>query len=458
MNRPELQRFRDSVERRLGLHFGEDKFDFLADVLRERGRDPGYVERLDSIPGEWRALAEKLTVGETYFFRYADHFRAFSDVVLTGGEGLRLLSAGCASGEEPFSMAILVRRAGTRASILGIDVNPATIARARQGRYSLWSLREVPTEIQAAHFRSEGREVFLDPEIRGMVEFEERNLIDEDSAFWRPESFDAIFCRNVLMYFSTAAARAVVARFARALRPGGHLFLGHAETLRGLSDDFHLRHTHDSFYYRRKSGAPAEPPIFRAAVAAAPVIDGSWVDAIQQASHRIAALSQGAANAVPPTPVSDLGSILDLMRQERFADALERLRRLPPDPDVLLLTAVILTNAGRLGEAERACERLLAVDELNAGAHYLRALCREHAGDRGAAVDHDQTAAYLDPEFAMPRLHLGLMARRAGDEAAARREFEAALPLLEREDGARILLFGGGFDRAALVGIARGGA
>jgi chemotaxis protein methyltransferase CheR len=110
-----------------------------------------------------------------------------------------------------------------------------------------------------------------------------------------------------------------------------------------------------------------------------------------------------------------------------------------------------LANAGKLAEAEAACGALLKRDEFNAGAHYVMALCREHAGDWRAAGGHDQTAIYLDPSFAMPHLHMGLLARRADDLVAARRELYQATLLLEREDASRILLFGGGFSRAALI-------
>jgi chemotaxis protein methyltransferase CheR len=96
---------------------------------------------------------------------------------------------------------------------------------------------------------------------------------------------------------------------------------------------------------------------------------------------------------------------------------------------------------------------LLLIDELNAGAHYLLALCREHHGHRERAGEHDRVAAYLDPSFAMPRLHLGLLARRAGDRTAACRELAQALLLLRREDASRLLLFGGGFSREALMGL-----
>jgi chemotaxis protein methyltransferase CheR len=117
--------------------------------------------------------------------------------------------------------------------------------------------------------------------------------------------------------------------------------------------------------------------------------------------------------------------------------------------DALLLRAVLLTSSGDLEGAEGVCARILERDELNAEAHYLRALCREHAGDPPAAADHDRYALYLDPTFAMPRLHLGLLAKRGGDLEAARRE------LSRGEEGSRILMLGGGFTRDALLDVCR---
>jgi chemotaxis protein methyltransferase CheR len=112
-------------------------------------------------------------------------------------------------------------------------------------------------------------------------------------------------------------------------------------------------------------------------------------------------------------------------------------------------------NRGLLADAEGMCGHILSSDELNAGAHYLMALCREHAGDRAAAVEHDRAAAYLDAGFAMPHLHLGLLVRRTGDVERARSELGRALVLLTNEEPSRILLFGGGFSREALVALCR---
>jgi chemotaxis protein methyltransferase CheR len=506
LDRTDLEQFRTVVARRLGLQYEDGKLDYLAEValqhmeLMGSARFESYLERLISSPrgsDEFRALAEQLTVNETFFFRNADNFRAVAEAVLperirakAHEKQLRILSAGCASGEEAYTLAILVREAlldpgSWDVKILGIDVNPAILAKATQGRYSAWSLRATAEDAKHRYFRADGRDFVLAPAIQKMVTFEERNLVDEDPLFWQSLACDIVFCRNVLMYFTPEKARDVVRRISQALLPGGFFFLGHAETLRGLTQEFHLCHTHDTFYYRRRDASETVaatatwvgPRREQAGDSLPAVVEAtaSWVDVIQRASERIATLADGRTRSqdqdaprttpagqsatMPAARTWDLGLVLEAVRQERFSDALELICSLPPDsdedPDALLLRAVLLTNNGRLVESEEVCCRLLVLDELNAGAHYLLALCREHASDSASAVEHDQTAIYLDAGFAMPHLHLGIMARRSGDATIAQRELGQALILLAREDASRLLLFGGGFSRDTLLQLCR---
>lgn len=487
--RQEVVGFRDLLTRVLGFQFDESRTPLLQDLLLDRvaaTRSSGanaYLRRLSQTrpsDPEVRALADVLTVTETYFLRGADHFRAFAEVALpdrmraqSATRTLRILSAGCASGDEAYSLAIATRAVvadpSWSVSILGIDMNPSVLAKGALGRYSTWSLRETPAEVRERYFRRDGSEFVLDPEVRASVSLSFRNLVEDDPSFWRPGAFDVVFCRNVVMYFSPEVMRAVVARISGALSPGGFLFLGHAETLRGTSHDFHLRHTHETFYYQRREATDGEPPRAAPLDVAAALDDTSWVGAIDRASTRIGQLARSSRepsstradrrSEAPPHAPLDLRPAVEMLRRERFADAMDLLGSLPAssedDPDAQLLRAVLLTNSGRLREAEQTCARILAADELNAGAHYLMALCREHAGDRDAAAEHDQMATYLDGSFAMPRLHLGLVARRRGDLDHARLELTRALDLLSREDGSRILLFGGGFSREALVALCR---
>ena len=482
----DVARFRGWVADRLGLQFDESRWGQLAEVLRRRvsagaGSCAAYLDRLaagTSLNGELKALARDLTVTETYFFRSPDQFAAFTDIALpqrlaaAGPRCVQVLAAGCASGEEPYSLAIAVRKAlgdaAGRVAVTAFDINPAMLDRAAQAQYSNWSLRDLPPDLQARWFRPAGSTFEVEPSIRSAVAFHERNLAQPDPDFWRPGRFDIVFCRNVLMYFTSEHARAAVERIARSLVPGGYLFLGHAETLRGLSNDFHLCHTHGSFYYQRKLGdvtavtpMPARSEPWRPVLALA---DTSWVEAIQRASERIDALvpHSPAATSTPPAAgetrrAPDLGRALEHVHREQFGQALAQLEALPVaqahDPDVLLLKAVSLSHSAALDAAQAVCRELLQRDELNAGAHYVLALCHEGLGDVQAAMEHDQAAAYLDPGFAMPHLHMGLMARRRGEHDTALRELHQAIALLQREDSSRLLLYGGGFQREALVAL-----
>jgi chemotaxis protein methyltransferase CheR len=486
LNSADLERFRAAIVQRIGLQFDDARLGFLGEVLQRRLHRLGlatdlYLRDLEGPRpgGEATALAQELTVGETYFFRNNEQFRAFAEVVLPermrvdrAPKVLRLLSAGCASGEEAYSMAIVVRETVAdptwEVAIRAVDLNPTALEKAARARYSAWALRETPPGIQRKWFRPDGSDFVLDGSVRAAVRFGGGNLAGDDPEIWQPGAYDAIFCRNVLMYFAPEQMRAAIARISQSLAPGGFLFLGSAETLRGVSDAFHLRHSHETFYYELKEGATAARPRpaqflpeWTRGVASILPADVAWVDTIREATERVAALVPApiAADAPvgPPAPPWDPAPALDLLRRERFGEALDHVRAGPPalgkDPDVLLLEAALLAHSGQLKAAEDACHRLLLIDELNAGAHYLLALCREHSGHRERAAEHDRVAAYLDPSFAMPRLHLGLLARRAGDRTAACRELAQALLLLRREDASRLLLFGGGFSREALMGL-----
>lgn len=516
----DVEAFRRAITYTLGLQLHDHQTKALADLLRQRlagtGRDiGGYLSALGhgALSDELTALAAALAVPETYFFRHAAQFDAFADVIRemvdARGDGLRVLSAGCASGEEPYSLAMTLEDVLGRdhqVSIKGIDVNLEALRRARRGRFSPWSLRETPLYAQQKWFTRNDRDVLLAERIRAGVTFEYHNLATSGIGALAPPLFDIIFCRNVLMYLTPEATRSVVDRLSAVLAPGGYLFLGHAETLRGLSVDYRLRHTRGSFYYQHASGRAEEPQggtgksndfgswtvpdVTRtrksSAISTVPV-DGAGEGIVAgvpaEAASGVPAPGPGGLDGgapgvetgIPtgtgtgpgpgpgpgpglgpePGPMPDLGAAGDLLRQERFSEALGLLGTLPEqaaaDPDVLLLRATLLAHSGDLRRAEGVCRQLMDADGFSPGAHYLRALCREGAGDLEGAVEQDRVAAHLDPGFAMPHVHLAMMARRAGEVEAACREYRTAVALLQREDSARILLFGGGFQRMALI-------
>ena len=450
----EIARFATIVEHRLGLTFGPTDQTRLAQVLQQRttaGQAPTvsvYLDGLERSGEELSALAGVLTVGETYFLRQAEQFTVLTRTVLPdrlarpdrpAGVGPRLLSAGCASGEEPYSLAITLRDAGyPTAQIIGLDVNPQALAKARSGRYTSWSMRAVPPAVQRRWFDQEDRHYLVKPSLRESVEFRQQNLAAADPAFWRPR-FDAIFCRNVLMYFAPNVMAQVVQRLADALLPGGYLFMGSAETLRGVCDDFELCETDGCFYYRLS-------------------------DSPRPAAVRVVPRGLPARRPSGPDRES-FGQALELLRAERFAAALGVIELIdvptvPPrtlwDTEVMLVRAMLLAHAGDLSGAGRDAHRLLGRGgAVAADAHGVLATCREADSDERGALLHWSAAVEADPGFALGHLHLGRLTRFNGDQVASNRCYDRAAQLLSSESERRVLLFGGGFDREALLSVCR---
>lgn len=469
-----VARLQELLEARFGLAPGAWQREPIERALASQVTRAHRIA-LHPSPDELRALAEQIAVGETYFFRERAQIDLLVDSALPelaqrrAGAPVRVLSAGCASGEEPYSLAIALERRRAcipvpGCTILGVDMSPESIRRARRGRYSSWSLRAVQEDVRRRFFRPDSGAFQLRDDIRGAVSFEERNLLEEDPCFWAPGAFDVILCRNVGIYLSVRALRALAARFARALAPGGLLLLGSSESLRGISDELEPVHAGDTFYYRKGLRAPSLPPQPVALAAPPAPQPAAPVTAdrahLRRASERMAALRAARAAPSPQRAAADAReAVLALLRAERFDDALARAESLPAeqqrDPEVKLLRAVLLCNLGRVAEAEALSAEALSADGCGARARHLIGLCREHEGRRdGAALQHRE-AIRLDPGFAMPRLRLGLLARRGGDAAAARAELSRALELLAVERADRILLFGGGFRREALIDLCR---
>ena len=499
----EVQEFAQAIEQRFGHRPDERRSADLAALLERRMQAAGsshfadYRHLLERADGaEWAALAPLLTVPETYFFRMPEHFEALALDALpevmrrnANRRTLRLLSAGCASGEEAYSLRILLNERfpqlkDWQVTIVGVDLSEAALTRARTGDYNAWSLRATSELRRRANFTIAGKLFRLRPEARAGVEFRRQNLLEPTAAGEAP--YDVIFCRNVLIYFSEQAIREVVARLTARLAPQGYLFLGPAESLRGISRDFALCHRHDSFFYRLRPGA--KPPAIAARDAVRrPAVSGSrelepvpgppagpaWFESIRSSSERLAGLVSvqpaGQPAGLPAPKVRDAPvrppvrpkavlpptrTFAELVAGEQFAQALALLEAVPQSAreaeGTRLLRAIMLTNLGRHAEAATECRLLLAADDLNAGAHFLLGLCREQAGELAEAAEQMSTATYLDPAFPMAHLHRGLIARRRGDRTAAMDSFRLALKAVEDEDAERLQLFGGGFSREGL--------
>lgn len=265
---PVPQLLRDLVHERTGIYFEDDRYDTLLDKLGERARAHGCASYLDYYyilkyeekgPDEWRRVMDAFSVQETYFWREYDQVRVLAEQVAPAWfaqrtEPLRIWSAACATGEEPYTLAIALAEAGWAGrpiEIVGSDASEAALAKARTGVYRERSFRSLPLALRQKYFQPCATGFALSPEIIARVKFRWANLmsVTENADI---ASSHVIFCRNVFIYFSPGAIMRVVKSFAEAMPEDGHLFVGSSESLLKLTHDFDLREIGGAFVYVRK--------------------------------------------------------------------------------------------------------------------------------------------------------------------------------------------------------------
>ncbi len=275
-NPTELAHLVRIIARRLGLQLRQQEHHKLGLVLQERLRVcrcvqlEQYCALLEMVSTseaqrEWQVLAQALTTGESYFLRDRGQTellrqRLLPDIVARrrSQRMLRLWSAGCSTGEEPYSLAMLLQDvvpdlAQWDVRIWGTDVNPVAIEQARRGEFRAWSFRAVAAEVRDRHFQLRGSQWEIDPEIRNLVTFQVGNLVWDDPTMQGWDDLDLIVCRNVFVYFEPTAIAQVLQHFHRALCPMGYLLTGHAELYGQDVSQFTALSFPDSVVYQRPS-------------------------------------------------------------------------------------------------------------------------------------------------------------------------------------------------------------
>jgi chemotaxis protein methyltransferase CheR len=269
----EFVSLRDLIRERFGIWYDDQKrfllLSRLSTRLAKRGFETfsAYADFLRRSPqreDEWTDLASALSNNETYFFRERAQLKALAgkilDEFLTRSSRVRLWSAACSSGEEPYSLAMTLIETGKVAdsmlSIRATDISPRVLEVADKGFYRALSFRATEPAMIQKWFQPQGDGFVVSERIKRSVSFGRLNLLDGPRV-GAEGPFDAIFCRNVLIYFDKPTQKRVVESFAKALRPGGYLFLGHAESLFHLTDLYEPIVGPDAIVYRLKAPVPA---------------------------------------------------------------------------------------------------------------------------------------------------------------------------------------------------------
>ena len=289
MSDAEFRMISELLRQHCGLHFGADSRFLLERRVARRLREleltsfSAYHYLLRNANGgaaEFARLVDELTTNETYFFRERSQLRTLVEEILPElrvqrrtSAPISIWSAGCSSGEEPYSIVILAREAGLVPGedlrVYASDISHRVLRRARQGVYREASFRETESALRDRYFVEKDGSWKIADSIKQHVGFIHLNLFDRGKIALLG-SMDVILCRNVIIYFDFESKRQVIQTFHDKLRPGGYLLLGHSESLINLSNAFELRNLQTDLVYRRSGpGVAVEDPWHGAAAAAA---------------------------------------------------------------------------------------------------------------------------------------------------------------------------------------------
>lgn len=298
MSPEEFTMIRDFIHERSGIFFAENKMYLVKNRLQKRMeqldiktvRDYFYHVKYDLSLKEFNVLMDLVTTNETSFFRNEPQLLSFAEEALPlivkektaeGSKSIRIWSAGCSSGEEPYTLAIMIREkpmlAGWNVEIFASDISEEILQKARRGEYQGLTLRNVPPNTLAKYFTKSNDLYRANPDIKAMVKFSQLNLNDQRKVSFM-NNMDVIFCRNVMIYFSDEVKKQLVRGFFNNLRPGGYLYIGHSETLHGISKAFKLVYFKNALVYQKEPAEspatrPTQPNLIR--TAAAPASTGS---------------------------------------------------------------------------------------------------------------------------------------------------------------------------------------
>jgi len=384
------------VAAKLGLDFPESRRRDLrravrAAVLESGEEERRYVERLLDSP-EWcpdgQLLADHLTVGETYFFRDPENLEAVGRKIQSreSAGSFRIWSAGCSTGEEPYSIAIFAKRSFPQReiSITGSDLNTRSLEKASKGIYGEWSFRNTPQWLRSRYFSQVDKHLWsLDPGVKNAVNFARVNLMDPCLPP-ATQGMDIILCRNVLMYLHPIAAGRVIRNLHQALNPGGWLLVSPVEISHSLFSLFTpVRSGPVLFYQKDRDEFPC------------------------------------------PGTITPEGRI-----PRETSEAQPEQERSESVSNSLLSLAESCGNRGELNTGLCLCDRAIAAGDRSPRVHYLRAAILEEQGALEDAARSLRRALYLDPDFTMAHFASGHLAMRRGRFVESYKHFENTLGLL----------------------------
>lgn len=458
----QFEALRDILARYGGVYLDETNQRTLSAGVSQRMAVTGlsfgaYMAHIGQTTGraELHQLCELVLNHETVFFRNQPHMRAMREVIFpklhrrkSAGTPLRIWSAGCSTGEEPYSLAIVAMQSLGRVlprpvHIWATDLSEAALMKARLGTYHGRTLSNVTPEMRKHYFVFRGNDWAVQDDVRALVTFEQCNLLDPFPEKIR--GVDVIFCQNVTIYFDLETFRNLIDRFYNILPEGGMLFLGFSETLWNIYDKFRLHEIAGAFVYVKEPQQPVLPvqdavPVSGRAAAGSKGDGAARRDTPAfRATARRAERPPGSAPAPAPgvLPPSQASGMAIVQRAHELLDAgqaqevLDMLNQVPLEgmhaPQMLALMAKAHANRGEPDLAVAEARRALELNSLTTEAYVLLGVLYAQQGQAQVAARHLERARYLEPGSALISFYLADVYRQLQRRDHALREYRNTL-------------------------------
>lgn len=466
--------FAQYLEEGMGLHYTKDRWIELEKKMIPAYKQLGYndlescISKLLSKPinhEQITVLAFHLTIGETYFFRDLKRMEILEKHILPEiiqrhdqDKKLRILSAACCTGEEAYSIAIILdrlipNRRDWDISIIGSDINKEFLNKAEIARYKKWSFRTMPHDVRARYFTAHKNETFtLIPHIKKMVTFCHFNLM-EDNYISTFQEMDLILCHNVLIYFSPKQINKTIHQLTQSLIPDGWLSISSIETPFVNEPHLAARNYDGALFFKKTDKAQAikeekiiaPPPKPKIVETPIPLRDDEvllkvvFPDFIKL-QQPVIEFHFSKPQEIPAKDDAAELNFEELYHNKQYREIISKLSPLQKDRSQVLLLIRTYANLGELSEATTLCEDALKLDKLDADLHYLLATIRTSQGDIANAIKSLKSTLFLEPNYVAAHYLLGTLEKKEKNVKASIRSFKTALDLLEDFDSDEELL------------------
>ncbi|MFQ5646473.1 MAG: CheR family methyltransferase, partial [bacterium] len=411
-----------------------------------------FLVRRDEEDAEFNELLNLITINETYFFRFREQFEALERDILpeliktrkNSTKGLRIWSAACSTGAEPYTIAMILKNLKENhvrpyVDIVATDVSHKALAEAREGVYSTRVVEQkTPENYIERYFERSQNKYILSEEIKNMVNLEYFNLIRTPFPAETKRNFDIIFCRNVTIYFRPESIQRVIDQFYESLNEGGYLFLGHSETLDDFETDFKLVMLNDVFLYKKDSKRIKKKETALKPHKKKPVLDNLF-DSLARISPLPPPVQLSDKNKSGREKIDEARKLLESgkddadLKHKALLLLKQALEDDSPSVEIYLLVAQIQSDMNYYDEALENCRRALELDSCCLEAHLVVGLIYMTQGKTSLAVDELGKVIYLDPQHTLAYFYLGNLYQDNDKPREAKKVYQQVVRTLENK-------------------------